>query len=206
MALDLRALLEPRTTAVVTSECQNGVLGPMSSLPELAAAARVEAIDNGARLLHAARTAGVQVVHAVYWRRADWRGSNSNGRLFAAMQRAGAPAMEPGSELAMPIAEFGPAPDDLILGRYHGVDPIGGTDLDPVLRNLGVSTVVVVGVSVNVALMGLTIGLVNNGYQVVVPRDAVAGVPHEYAQSLLDNSYRLISNVVTTDDVVASWN
>ena len=39
MPFDLRALLEPTTTAVVTSECQNGVLGPDSYLPELAAIA-----------------------------------------------------------------------------------------------------------------------------------------------------------------------
>lgn len=205
MALDLRTLLDPNTTAVVTSECQNGVLGPESSLPELAAAARVQAIPNGARLLHAARVAGVQVVHAVFWRRPDYRGGNTNGRLFVAMQKHGAVAMEPGSHLALPIDEFGHSPSDIVLGRYHGLDPMGGTDLDPVLRNLGVKTVVVVGVSVNVALMGLSIGLVNNGYQVVVPRDAVAGVPADYSETLLDNTYQMISTVVTTDDVVNAW-
>lgn len=205
MPLDLRSLLDPNTTAVVTSECQNGVLGPESSLPELAAAARVNAIPNGSRLLHAARVAGVQVVHAVFWRRPDHRGGNTNGRLFVAMQKHGAPAMEPGSHLAMPIDEFGHAPDDLILGRYHGLDPMGGTDLDPVLRNLGITTVVVIGVSVNVALLGLSIGLVNNGYQVVVPRDAVAGVPAAYADMLLDNTYQMVSTVVTTDDVISAW-
>ena len=121
------------------------------------------------------------------------------------MQKLGAVAMEPGSPLAMPIDEFNLAPDDIVLGRYHGLDPIGGTDLDPVLRNLGITTVVVVGVSLNVALLGLSIGLVNHGYQVVVPRDAVAGVPVDYAESLLDNTYQMVSTVVTTDDVVGAW-
>ncbi len=204
MAVDLHALLEPTTTAVVTSECQIGVLGPASALPELAEAARPSAIPNGARLVHGARAAGVQVVHAVFWRRPDNRGGNTNGRLFAVMNRT-SPPMEPGSEAAEPLPEFGHSPDDLVVGRYHGLDPIGGTDLDPILRNLGVRTVVVVGVSVNVALLGLTIGLVNHGYQVVVPRDAVAGVPAEYAESLLDNTYKLIANVVRTDDVLAVW-
>lgn len=205
MALDLRSLLDPMTTAVVTSECQNGVLGPQSSLPDLAAIAHERAVPNGARLVHAARVAGVQVIHAVFWRRPDFRGGNTNGRLFVAMQKHGAVAMEPGSELAMPIDEFGHSPDDMILGRYHGLDPMGCTDLDPVLRNLGIRTVVVVGVSVNVALMGLSIGLVNHGYQVVVPRDAVAGVPVDYAESLLDNTYQFISTVVTADDVIGAW-
>ncbi|MBU6328856.1 MAG: cysteine hydrolase [Acidobacteria bacterium] len=204
MALDLRSLLDPTTTAVVTSECQNGVLGPDSALPDLAAIAKEHMVPNGARLVHAARTAGVQVVHAVFWRRPDNRAGNTNGRLFIAMNRF-SPPMEPGSHGAEPIAEFGHSPDDLVIGRYHGLDPIGGTDLDPILRNLGVRTVVVVGVSLNVALMGLTIGLVNAGYQVVLPRDAVAGVPMDYAQSLIDGSYAFISTVVTTDDVIGAW-
>lgn len=204
MALDLRSLLDPTSTAVVTSECQNGVLGPDSALPDLAAIANEHMVPNGARLVHAARTAGVQVVHAVFWRRPDNRAGNTNGRLFVAMNKF-SPPMEPGSPGAEPIAEFGHSPDDLVIGRYHGLDPIGGTDLDPILRNLGVRTVVVVGVSLNVALMGLTIGLVNAGYQVVLPRDAVAGVPMDYAQTLIDGSYAFISTVVTADDVIGAW-
>jgi nicotinamidase-related amidase len=204
MAVDLSALLDPTTTAVVTSECQNGVLGPESRMPDLAEAARDTVLPNGGRLVHAARTAGVQVIHAVFWRRADNRAANTNGRMFVAMNKV-SPPMLPGSEAALPIPEFGLSPDDLVIGRYHGLDPMGGTDLDPILRNLGVRTVVVVGVSLNVALMGLSIGLVDAGYQVVVPRDAVAGVPRDYADSLLDNTYGLVGTVVTTDDVVAVW-
>ncbi|MCU0310561.1 MAG: cysteine hydrolase [Acidimicrobiales bacterium] len=204
MAVDLSALLAPTTTAVVTSECQNGVLGPDSALPELAAAARDTVVPNGSRLVHGARTAGVQVLHAVFWRRLDNRGANTNGRMFVAMNKV-SPPMLPGSEAALPIPEFGLSPDDLVLGRYHGLDPVGGTDLDPILRNLGVRTVVVVGVSLNVALMGLSIGLVNAGYQVVVPRDAVAGVPDDYARALLANSYALVATVVTTDEVLDAW-
>jgi len=204
MPTDLSALLDPTHAAVVTSECQNGVLGPQSYLPELAAAAQEHAVPGVVRLVHGARRAGVQVVHCVFWRRADNKGANTNGRLFAMANKV-APAMEPGSEAALPLPEVGLAPDDLVLGRYHGVDPFSGTDLDVVLRNLGIRTVVIAGVSVNVALLGLTIGLVNHGYQVVVPRDAVAGVPVEYAESVIDNTYALLGTATTVDEVVAQW-
>ncbi|MGY4652400.1 hypothetical protein ACVWWN_006196 [Mycobacterium sp. URHB0021] len=40
------------------------------------------------------------------------------------------------------------------MTRWHGIGPMGGTDLDAVLRNLGVSTIVAVGVSVNLAITG----------------------------------------------------
>ena len=203
MAFDHRSLLDPRTTVVVTSECQNGVLGEASYLPELAEAARPR-IPAMARLVHGARTAGVQVIHCVFWRRADGRGGNTNGRIFAMANKV-APAMEPGSEAALPLPEIGLSPDDLISGRYHGADPLEGTDLDSLLRNCGARTVVVAGVSVNVALVGLTLGLLNRGYQVVVPRDAVAGIPVDYAETMLDNTYAIIATVLTTDDVLAAW-
>ncbi|MBS1104945.1 MAG: hypothetical protein H6Q91_447 [Deltaproteobacteria bacterium] len=37
MALDLRALVDLSHTALVTQECQRGVMGDLSQLPELAA-------------------------------------------------------------------------------------------------------------------------------------------------------------------------
>jgi nicotinamidase-related amidase len=43
------------------------------------------------------------------------------------------------------------------------------------------------------------------GYQVVIPRDAVAGVPAEYAQAVVDNSLSLIATIVTSADVLAAW-
>jgi len=59
---------------------------------------------------------------------------------------------------------------------------MGGTDLDVVLRNLGVSTIVVVGVSLNIAIPNVVMDAVNAAYRVVVPRDAVAGIPTEVRQ------------------------
>ena len=203
MPIDLRSLLDPRTTVVVTSECQNGVIGPASYLPELAEAAAPR-IPTMGRLVHGARTAGVQVIHCVFWRRADGRGSNTNGRIFAIANKV-APARDPGSEAALPVPEVGLSPDDLVSGRYHRADPIEGTDLDPLLRNCGARTVVIAGVSVNVALVGLTLGLLNRGYQVVVPRDAVAGIPVDYAETMLDNTYAIVATVLTTDEVLDAW-
>ena len=88
MAYDLAALVEPRSTAVVTSEIQNGVIGAESTLPALAQAAQQGMIPAVARLVSAARAAGVQVVHATAYQRADLKGVNSNARLFRGVQRS----------------------------------------------------------------------------------------------------------------------
>jgi nicotinamidase-related amidase len=204
MPLDLSALLDPAHTAVVTSEVQVGVIGPDAALPELAAIAREQVIPNGARVCASARAVGASVVHCVYERRADGRGSNTNARLFAALLKAPV-RLEAGADVARLVPEFGPEPSDIVLSRMHGLNPMAGTDLDPVLRNLGVTTLVVLGVSVNVAITNLVMDAVNLGYQVVLVRDAVAGVPTEYADAVIANTLSLLATVLTTDELTALW-
>ncbi len=204
MATDLGMLVDPAHTALVTQECQVGVIGDAAVLRELADAARADAVPQMAKLVRAARAAGVPVVHCLAVRRADDKGSNSNARLFAGTRKLGI-RIEPGSAEARLLPELGPEPSDLVLQRYHGLGPMGGTDLDAVLRNLGVTTIVGIGVSVNVAMTNFAMDAVNAGYQFVLPRDAVAGVPREYADAVIDNTLSLISTVVVADDVVRAW-
>ena len=82
---------------------------------------------------------------------------------------------------------------------------MGGTDLDAVLRNLGVTTIVGIGVSVNIGMIDFAFDAVNAGYQFVMPRDAVAGVPEDYADAVLDNTLSLVATLPSTDDVLAAW-
>ncbi len=200
----LHELLDPATTALVTQECQGGVIGPQAGLPMLAEEARREAIPNIAKLLDAARIAGVAVVHCLIEKRPDNRGSNTNARLFMA-GKSFAADLTPGGPGASVLPELGPVPSDLVLTRTHGVGPMTGTDLDAVLRNMNVKTIVGVGVSVNIAIQNFVMDAVNRSYQFVLPRDAVSGYPREYADSIIDNTLALLSTVTTTDAVVDAW-
>lgn len=191
------------TLAVVTQELQGAVVGPNAGLAVLAEEARRVALPNVARLLPAARAAGHHVVHCLVQRRPDGLGSNHNARLFTAGARS--VDITPSSVGATLLPEFGPEPTDLMLYRWHGVGPMGGTDLDAVLRNLGVGTIVAVGVSLNIAIPNLVMDAVNAGYRVVLPRDAVAGVPTDYGQAVIDNSLALLATVTTTDDLIEEW-
>jgi len=46
---------------------------------------------------------------------------------------------------------------------------------------------------------------VNRAYQVVVPRDAVAGVGAEYVEAVLDNTIALLATLTTTKELVDTW-
>ena len=148
--------------------------------------------------------AGVPVVHCLAVRRADDKGSNTNARLFTATRKLGI-RLEPGSPEADVIPEMDVQPDDLVLSATTASVRWAATDLDPVLRNLGVTTIVGVGVSVNVAIPNFVMDAVNHGYQFVLPRDAVAGVPSEYADAMIDNTLSLLATIVSTDAVLAAW-
>ena len=203
MKIELGELVAPGHTAVVTQECQGAIVGPDAALAALADEARREALPNIARLLPVARAAGVSVVHCGVQRRPDGLGSNHNARIFA-FGAAGVD-ISPGSPGTELVPELDSQPSDLVLHRWHGIGPMGGTDLDSILRNLGVSTVVAVGVSVNVAITNLVMDAVNAAYRVVVPRDAVAGIPTEYADAIVDNTLSLLATVTTTDKLIETW-
>ncbi len=205
MPVDLRTLLAPATCAVLTMELQRGVVGDLSPFPELVTAvADVGVVTNTVSMLQAGRALGVPVVHCTAAFRADRAGSTVNCQLIAAMVRNPGHLLvgSPATEL---VEGLGPEPQDLVCPRLHGVSPFSGTSLDPWLRSLGVRTVVATGVSVNLGVLGLAIEAVNLGYQVVVPRDAVAGVPVPYADAVLDTTFPLIATVTTSGAVVDAW-
>lgn len=196
-------LVAPGHTAIVTQECQGAVIGPNAGLAVLAEEARRVALPNIMRLLPGARAAGVRVVHCLVQRRPDGLGSNHNAKIFSI--GGGDIGITPGTAGAALLPELGPEPTDLVLSRWHGVGPMGGTDLDAVLRNLGVSTVVVVGVSLNIAIPNVVMDAVNAAYRVVVPKDAVAGVPAEYGEAVIANTLSLLATITTTDDLLRAW-
>ncbi|WP_156767057.1 isochorismatase family protein, partial [Mycobacterium sp. E796] len=123
-------LVAPGHTAIVTQECQGAVIGPNAGLPVLAEEARRVALPNIVRLLPAARAARVRVVHCLVQRRPDGLGSNHNARIFGV--GGGNVGITPGTPGAALLPELGPEPTDLVLSRWHGVGPMGGTDLDAV--------------------------------------------------------------------------
>jgi nicotinamidase-related amidase len=205
MPLDLSALVAPAHTALVLQEVQNGVVGTPAVLPALAeAAAAVDLVGNCARLARAARQAGITVVHCTAETRDDRKGANNNARLFGGVQKSSV-RLSPGSEAVQVPSEIGVDPADIVLARYHGLGPMTGTQLDPILRNLGVTTIVGVGVSLNVGMVNLAFDAVNRGYQIVLPRDAVAGVPSEYGEAVLANTLAVVATLTTTPAVVEAW-
>jgi biuret amidohydrolase len=207
MALDAE-LVAPGHTAVVINEMQRSTVGDRAGLPMLVEAGR-PAVAGAARLVRAARAAGVEVLHCVAASRVDLKASMNN-TVFARRARKDAEKHPRNAEdvaaFAEVVPEIGVEPSDLLVSRLHGMSPFTDTGLDMMLRNMGVSTVVAAGVSLNIGVTGLVIEAVNRAYDVVLVRDACAGVPPEYGDMVIDNSLSLISRVTTVDELLSIWN
>ncbi|CCK31630.1 hypothetical protein BN159_7251 [Streptomyces davaonensis JCM 4913] len=200
----LSELLDPAGTVLLTVECQQGVVGPDSALPELAKEARSSgALANVARLVAGAHATGVQVIHALAERRPDGRGANRNARLFRAAERLPVQQLS-GTTAVRLAAPIEVREEDFVVRRLHGLSPIQGTDVDALLRNLGCRTLVVTGVSANVAIPNAVFDAVNRGYTAVVPTDAIAGVPAEYTPAMIRHTLALVATLTTTDEVLAA--
>lgn len=205
MPLDVNELVAPGHTALVLQEVQNGVIGEHSALPALAeAAAAVDLIPHCAALARAARTVGVPVFHCTAETRDDLKGANQNAALFFGVRKMPV-QLSPGSDAVQVPEPIGVDPADVVLPRHHGLGPMTGTQLDSMLRNLGVTTIVGVGVSVNIGMTNFAFDAVNRGYQFVMPTDAVAGVPADYAAAVIANTLSLVATLTTTEVVLAAW-
>ncbi|MBB5160679.1 cysteine hydrolase [Mycobacterium sp. AZCC_0083] len=191
----------PDTTAIVCVECQNGVLGPESVLPALATDS-ADLVGNVRRLLDAARKFGARVVHATYEGSLGGRPTGT-ARLWRALGPATA-HWAPGVAATAVVPQL-LGPGDIVLPRHHGLFPTLDSELLPVLKGFGVSTVVLAGVSLNLAITHTAGHTTQAGFELVVPRDAVGGTPAEYAEQVLNNTIAVLGRLATVDQLISEW-
>jgi nicotinamidase-related amidase len=203
--MQLADLVEPATTAVLTQECQKGVIGDLSLLPALTESARATGmIENVGRIVKTGRAAGCNVIHCLASGRADRRGANTNAPLFVGTAR-GPVQLLPGSEAEELVDGIDLAESDLVVSRLTGLSPVSATEVVPLLRNLGTKTVVITGVSTNVAIPNATFDCVNAGFNAVIARDAITGHPADYTDVIVKNTLSLVAKICTTDELVDMW-
>jgi nicotinamidase-related amidase len=202
---DVLELVSPGRCAVLVMELQRGVVGDLASMPVLAKAVQqAGVIPATALVLHAARAAGVRVIHCHAAFRRDRAGTSRNVPLVNSLLR-NPDHMLVGEPTVDSVPELGPDPRDIVSQRFHGMSPFAATELDAFLRAEGATTVVATGVSLNVGIIGLTIEAVNHGYHVVIPRDCVAGYPLEYGEAVLTNTLSRLAHFTTSEQLIASW-
>jgi nicotinamidase-related amidase len=197
------APLTGATTALVLIECQNGIVGEGSVLPELAEAA-APILPVLGRLADGVRAVGGLVVHLTYVPMLGNRSSNRKPVLFDHVLKL-MQDWTPVHPATQVVDAIGTDPRDLVLPRHSGMSPTYNTELFAVLRNAGFDTVIVGGVSLNVAIPVVATQAADEGFTVLVPVDGVAGTPSDHAASMLRYTIAFLAHLARADEIVAAF-
>jgi len=199
--------IEPGGTALVLLDVQRFGCDPTCGLGRSVRGgteqARVEryydrvrvALPNIARLLDAARTAGCLIVFA------RTAAHTPDGRDVSPRVRALGVFPVLGTADAEWIAEAFPRPGEVVITK-PAAGVCTGTGVDELLRNAGIKTVVLAGISYDGGLEGSLRSLTDRGYGAIVPPDACAAFD-DRLQARLWKAETGIINVMPAADVAA---
>ena len=200
----LRGLGSADRPALLISECQRGViepgLSPFTTLAEQAAERGI--VGKIAALAGAFRAAGLPVFHLHVAHRADCADVPLTNVILARSVKNG--RMRIGTPDVNSVEGLEVMADDVLHARGFSLVAFHGTDLDQQLRNRGVTTLVLCGVSSNVAVSGSALCGSDLGYQVLVAEDCVAGATAESHAFMVQQSLPLYSTVTTGTAIAAA--
>jgi len=146
--------------AVVAVDFQQAFCDPQYALGRSAHV--TSAVANAEPVVNAARAAGVPVIHtAVAW---------DNDASFVKWKVPTLRLIEPGSHGATITPSLWDDSDIYLLKRYPSA--FFGTDLATILRNVGVDTVLVMGVTTSGCVRATIVDSFSHGFRTIVVEDA----------------------------------
>lgn len=200
--MKLPGLDSTQRPALLISEVQNGIANPRyadTPLAEQVAARGV--VPKIAALADAFRAAGLPVIFCNFVPRKDYAGFVVNCVLAAVVKRRGL-VME--GRIEAETHEDLPVKDgDIVIARSHGMAPFHGTELEAILRGENIGTVVLTGVSTNIALPGAATEAIARGFNVVLAEDCTAGATPEVHQSQIENNLCVLATVTDSATIAA---
>jgi len=203
VATELRGLGHGARPALLVSEMQRGILDKeMTTLGGLAdQVAQRGVVGRIAKLAEACRRYDVPVVWCTVEPRADRIGTSGNSLLSHLVVTSALVAGTPSVDLVDGLSAHA---RDVVIARVHGLTMFHGTELESILRDLGTTTVILTGVSTDVALTGAAIEAVNRGFAAVLPVDCAAGSSPEAFERRVAEFFPLLATVTDSAAILAA--
>jgi len=202
--------LDPATTAVVSIDMHDGHLSESPDCPCPAPRGRaiVKPLD---AFNDAARAIGVRLVHVRSSLRPsgadDVGGIPSAWRLGFGEFVGGIPNVDQHAIEGTPWTRFSIriAPGDEVVDSKKRLSAFYPTDLDFLLRQMGVATIVLTGVMTDCCILNTAFDASNRNYRVIVIRDLVAGTNEELEEAALKIMSLNTGLVMDAKDLLGAW-
>ena len=189
-AVEDEVRIDPARTALVVIDMQNDFVQRGGSLLVPDAEATVPTIR---RLLELARVRRMRIVYG----QDTHRQGDPEWEMWPEHCREGTWGWEI-------VAELAPGVDDTVL-RKARYDAFYGTELDDILRQWGVNTLVICGTGANIGVHYTAASAALRRYAVVIPRDAISALePFDFEASLRQTAFVLAGQVTTADGLRAT--
>ena len=197
--------MDPKTTALVLIEFQNDFTSEGGTLhgavSEVMSASGT--LPNAKTALAAARDAGATVVHSPISFQPGYYEITSHpyGILKGVVDSNSFVKGTWGCEIA---DEMAPSGKDIVLEGKRGLDAFASTNLDFILRSLGIETIVLAGFLTNCCVESTMRSAYEKGFEVYTLTDAVGATSLAEHENAIAYDYPMFSKPVTTAEFVAS--
>lgn len=202
--------LNPGKTAIVSIDMHRGHLDPSPQCPCPAPRAReivapIDAFHDGARSL------GVPIIHvrSVVRRGGedDVRGISSAWRRTFPLYVGEIPNSDAHAIEGSPWTEFVTRvePNDLIVETKRRLSAFYPTDLDFLLRNMRIESLVLNGGFTDCCILNAAFDASNHNYRVIVARDLVRGTDDHLENAALAMVSLHLGLVADATDILAEW-
>jgi ureidoacrylate peracid hydrolase len=159
-------------------------------------------IPNVKRLLYAFRNSGRPVVYIAHVLKPDYSDAQFPYWRLGLSPGGNRTFIVEGTWGAQVVDDLKPQEGEHLVVK-KGFGGFANTPLDTILRNMGVTTCVVSGVTTCVCVSTTVRGGVEHNYRMILVQDAVAEVNRDSHEAELKTMDRLFADVKTTDQVVA---
>jgi len=189
-------VVELQNDMVHESNIGKGGLGGRLA-PEVA---RRGVLDKTARVLAATRSASVPVLYVNVGVKPGF--PRPPAPIYKRLAK-GPQALVEGTWGAEVHERVAARPEDFVLSRTVSFDGSYGTQLYPVLRMLGRSVLMILGISTNFAVEGIVRASVNRGFEIVLIEDCCASVDQKMHDWSVANIMPVFATVTTAAEVIA---
>jgi len=170
--------------------------GEADAIEYFAQRVETQLIPNVRRLEDAFRAAGIEVIHV------RTQSLTQDGRDRGPSAKAHGTHIPPGSREAEIIDAIAPVGDEIVLSKTTS-SAFNGTTIEQVLRNIGITTLVVGGVVTGSCVEMTVRDAVDRGFRVIVVEDATASWAPEMQAAAIDGMRDKSATVLTAAEVEA---
>jgi len=196
--------MDPKTTALVLIEFQNDFTSEGGTLHGAVAEvmAATDTVGHGSQALSAAHSAGATVIHSPISFAPGYIEISAHpyGILKGVVDSTSFVKGTWGCEI---VDSMAPADGDIVLEGKRGLDAFGSTNLDFILRSLGIKTVVLAGFLTNCCVESTMRSAYEKGFEVYTLTDAVGATSIAEHENAITYDYPMFSKPITTQDFVA---